>query len=36
MGKTLNQALYEENNKKDNYTEQLSYALLQIPKGASM
>ena len=34
MGKTLNQALYDERNGKDDYTEQLGYALLSVPAGA--
>ena len=33
MGRTLNQALYNENKGKEDYTEQLSYALLDIPRG---
>ena len=33
MGKTLNQALYDERNGKDDYTEQLGYALLSVPAG---
>ena len=34
MGKTLNQALYDENKGKDGYTEQLGYALLSVLEGA--
>ncbi len=33
MGKTLNQALYDECNGKADYTEQLGYALLSVPEG---
>ena len=34
MGKTLNQALYDECKGKDDYTEQLAYAMLSVPEGA--
>ena len=34
MGKTLNQALYDECKGKDDYTEQLGYAMLSVPEGA--
>ena len=34
MGKTLNQALYDERNGRADYTEQLGYALLSVPEGA--
>ena len=36
MGKALNKALYDESKGKDDYTEQLGYALLSVPEGACL
>lgn len=33
MGKTLNQAVFDENNGREGYTEQLGYAMLSLPAG---
>ena len=36
MGMALNQALYDENIKKEGWVERLGYAMLSIPAGAAL